>query len=136
MRRISILLILVLCCGGCVSGVPLVGAPMPTAITLTGDPEHGESIFRRGVNGAPPCIGCHALAPGGFGLGPVLRGIQQRAAARIEGVTSEAYIRDSILNPAGYIVPGYRDLMYAHYRDHFSDQDLADLIAFLISLSP
>lgn len=102
--------------------------------TIDGDVQRGEAIFRTGTNGAPACISCHALTPGGFGLGPMLVGIGERAAQRVDGLTADDYIRQSILEPSTYIVPGYRNLMYPNYISVLNEQNLADLIAFLDSL--
>lgn len=106
----------------------------PVTDVASADPAHGETIFRSGINGAPPCIGCHALASGGFSLGPAMIGISQRAAQRVEGLDATGYITESILQPDVYLVPGYRSLMYTDYRSHLSEQDLDDLIAYLLTL--
>lgn len=124
-----LLLLLVLLTVGCGTRA------LPAWVTPPANPDHGEMIFRQGLNGAPPCIGCHALAQGGFSLGPVMVGIAERAASRIEGLPADDYIHESIINPRAFIVPGYRDLMYVDYGTHLTEQDIADLIAFLHSLS-
>ena len=105
-----------------------------STVNVGGDIHRGEAIFRSGTNGAPACISCHALTTGGFSLGPALVGISERAAHRVDGLSADAYIRQSILEPSTYIVSGYRNLMYPNYANAFSEQDLADLIAFLNSL--
>lgn len=102
---------------------------------IDGDLHRGEAIFRTGTNGAPACISCHALTSGGFSLGPIQVDITERAAQRVGGLSADAYIRQSILEPSTYIVLGYRDLMYPNYTSAFNEQNLADLIAFLNSLS-
>ena len=101
---------------------------------IDGDVQRGEAIFRTGTNGAPACISCHALAPGGFSFGPMLTGIGERAAQRVDGLSADDYIRQSILEPSTYVVPGYRSLMYPNYASALNEQNLADLIAFLNSL--
>jgi mono/diheme cytochrome c family protein len=106
----------------------------PVTHVVSADPAHGETIFRDGINGAPPCIGCHALTSGGFSLGPAMTGIRERAAQRIEGLDAAAYLTESILQPDVFLVPGYRSLMFTDYRNHLSDQDLDDLIAYLMTL--
>jgi mono/diheme cytochrome c family protein len=107
----------------------------PEAALSTGDAARGEEIFRHGVNESPPCIGCHQVSNGGFGfaLGPNLSGIATRAGKRVTGMSAEAYLEDSILHPSDFVVPGYRDIMYPQFADHFSDQDVADLVAYLMT---
>jgi cytochrome c2 len=104
--------------------------------TLSGDALRGEMIFDVGVNDSPPCLACHRVTENGFAfsLGPNLVGIAQRAATRIEGITAQVYLQESILDPDSFVVPGYRDIMYPSFADHFSDQDLADLVAYLMTL--
>lgn len=130
MRTLTLLIVL-LVTAGCGS----IATP-PAPLVMRGDAQRGEIIFRQGIDNAPPCIGCHALAARGFSLGPVMAGVRERAGQRIEGLDAEAYIRQSILEPTAYIVPGYRNLMYVSYGEHLNEQDLMDLIAFLTSLPP
>ena len=74
--------------------------------TNPGDPQvikRGEQVFRRS------CNGCHAhlaLAATEFS-GPDLSHIAETAAARKEGMDGPEYIRESILIPGEYVVPGY-----------------------------
>lgn len=109
----------------------------PTAtVTPAADPVRGEEIFVKGINSSPPCITCHQAngAAVGLALGPSLIGIRNRAAARVAGMDAATYLTNSILHPADFIVPGYRDIMYPQFDDHFTEQDVADLIAYLMTL--
>jgi cytochrome c2 len=105
-----------------------------TSNVAQGDAVRGEDIFRHGKGSAPPCMTCHALSPGGFSLGPVMKGISARAGQRTAGLDANAYLRQSILDPKAFIVPGYRDIMFPGYADRFTEQDVADLIAYLLTL--
>jgi cytochrome c2 len=101
-----------------------------------GDATHGERIFREGLNAAPPCVTCHQTAAGatGFSLGPNLASVAERAQTRIDGMTADDYLRQSILDPHSYLVPGYRSIMYPQYAAALSEQDVLDLIAYLRTL--
>lgn len=103
---------------------------------VTGDPLRGEALFRAGVNDAPPCSACHLVVEGGtgFSLAPNLAGIATRAGGRIPSLTAEQYIEDSILHPQNYVVPGYHVSMYTEYATHLTPQDIADLVAYLMTL--
>lgn len=125
MRYLTILLLLFTASCASLSG--------PSGMAA-GDSQRGEALFKSGTNGAPPCMTCHALAPGQFTLGPVMMGIRERAGSRVEQLSVESYLRQSILEPGLYVVPGYRNLMYPEYQSLFSEQNIADLIAFLITL--
>ncbi|MCC6973592.1 MAG: c-type cytochrome [Anaerolineae bacterium] len=102
-------------------------SPAPVA----GNIQQGEHLFKKGKNKAPPCLTCHPLQPGGFALGPSLKGIYERASNRVPGQTAESYLHQSIIAPMTFIVPGYRPIMYPDYEKDLSEQDIADLIAYL-----
>lgn len=103
----------------------------------SGDPTHGDSLFHYGGNGAPPCSSCHQTdrnAAARFSLGPNLGGVSERAGARIEGYSAEEYIHQSIVDPRSFLVPGFRNSMFPRYAQVYSEQDIADLIAYLLTL--
>ena len=103
----------------------------------TGDAERGAELFGMGKGTeAPPCTTCHRVTAGGSGLalGPGLEDIGSKAAARVDGVSAEEYLRESILDPEAYEVSGYRVGMFSGYGEVYSEQDVADLIAYLLSL--
>jgi len=102
-----------------------------------GDAERGQQIFTRGLDEAPPCSTCHVqsgLETRMFQLAPSLISVGERAATRIEGMNAEEYLHHSIVAPSEYVVSGYRAMMYGNYADHFSDKDIADLVAYLLTL--
>jgi mono/diheme cytochrome c family protein len=110
-------------------------APQPSPV-IAGEPAHGEQIFRTGVDGAPPCLTCHQVTQDGYGfsLAPNLSGIAERAPERIAGMSAEQYLMDSILYPEHHVVSGYHVSMFADYAAYLSQQDIADLIAYLLTL--
>jgi mono/diheme cytochrome c family protein len=137
MKRLPILILILLLTSGCTADISsllytVVSASEPQ--TLAGDPARGEDLYRHGVEGAPPCISCHALEPGAFALAPDLHGVAARAGERIAGLAADDYIHQSIVEPRAFVVPGFRDLMYPAYADSLEEEDIQDLIAFLHSL--
>jgi hypothetical protein len=138
MRNYLILLIILCCAAGCGVIVEPPAAPTvtPSAAPIVGDAERGAQIFTAGVNDSPPCSTCHQVVSGGMGfsLGPNLHDIAERAATRIEGTDAETYLEHSILEPHSFVVSGYRDIMYPDYNTHFNEQNLADVIAYLLTL--
>jgi len=135
MRRF-IVMILMLVLGGCTIDLshflPLTVSP--TTPVFTGDAAHGADIFRHGIGDAPPCISCHSLGQSAFSLGPKMIGISQRAGQRVPGLNAESYLRQSILEPSAFVVSGFRDIMYPNFKEKLSQQDIADLIAYLKTL--
>lgn len=104
--------------------------------SFVGDAERGAEIFRLGTNGAPACAGCHLTRPmlSRVMVAPNLSGFAKRAAGRVEGLSAHDYAFASITDPSGFVVDGFKDLMYSRYAERLSAQDIADLIAFLITL--
>ncbi|MBI5666417.1 MAG: cytochrome c [Chloroflexi bacterium] len=132
MSRIALVLALI---------VVLLAACNQKALTnpVTGDPARGAEIFHQGVNGAPACAGCHttsraSFTRGGISIAPNLSGLSQRAGSRIEGLSAEQYLFNSITSPGSFVVDGFQNLMYGQYANQLSRQDLADLLAYLMTL--
>ena len=107
-----------------------------TGMALVGDPVRGKMIFENGLNGAPACKSCHQTAAGYamFALAPNLKGIAEQAAKRIPGMSAPQYIEDSIRHPSDFIVSGFHVAMYPDFGKDYSDQDIADLVAYLMTL--
>jgi len=112
----------------------------------TGDPARGEQLWNKGVSfasGKPaPCSACHSLVTGQEPTtGPALEGIGARAATPVPGQDAATYIRHSIQAPGDFLVPGEKfvtaegkSVMPATLGNDMDAQDLADLIAFLLTL--
>ena len=96
----------------------------PTGGEAEGDPAAGEEVF---ANAQPACGSCHTLAAANATqtLGPNLDEVLADKDA--------AFIRESIVNPGAEVTEGFPDnLMPSDYGDKLSDQELADLVAFLV----
>jgi nitric oxide reductase subunit C len=133
------------------SSVPeSTGAPVTTAAptgvpsSVPGDPVRGAQVFSK-----LPCSSCHDVThpfPGG-NVCPNLGNIATEAARIVKspdyhGQASDAagYIRESIVNPNAYIVPGsqYRapdgqSVMPKNFGQTLTPQQIDDLIAFLLT---
>jgi coenzyme F420-reducing hydrogenase delta subunit/cytochrome c2 len=101
-----------------------------------GDPERGKDIFfASSIGQSAGCRVCHSIKSGEKKVGPSLAGIATRAATRIPGMSAEAYIRQSIEDPGAYVVEGFPNVMLPDMAEKLSDQDMEDLIAFLMTLT-
>jgi cytochrome c553 len=98
-----------------------------------GDVARGAALFTQSINGAPACSGCHALDATTL-VGPGMEGYGARAGSRVSGMSAEQYTLDSILRPASHLVPNFSNLMYNDFASKLSAQDIADLVAFSLSL--
>lgn len=101
-----------------------------------GDAERGQEIFQSGADNAPACAVCHLIekVPGRFGVGPNLKGVATRAAERVEGVSAEEYLYDSIVDPGSYVVDGFTNAMFPKFADVLTDEQLDDVVAYLLTL--
>jgi mono/diheme cytochrome c family protein len=89
-----------------------------------GDPAAGKEVFD---SAQPSCGSCHTLEAAGATqtLGPNL---DEGLADKDEG-----FIHESIVNPDADVTEGFPDnLMPEDYGDKLSDQELSDLVAFLV----
>ncbi len=103
---------------------------------IKGDPVMGERLFNDQVFGARAgCTICHSLDPNQLKAGPSLAGVATRAASRVPGLSAEAYLRQSILEPNAYVVEGYPSgQMPANFKTLLSDSQVQDIVAFLLTL--
>ncbi len=88
------------------------------------------------------CIACHTAAAETEAeqIGPSLLGLTTRSATTIAESTYtgkaesvEAYIRESILEPEIYLVPGYEPVMPPTYQASINEQEITDLIQYLLT---
>ncbi|HKC41063.1 MAG TPA: cytochrome c, partial [Gemmatimonadales bacterium] len=118
--------------------IPQLQSEVPEALALTSDasPEAlaaaGEKIF----NGSGGCTSCHGLgtrAPNlvtdHAGQGP----IGARCASREPGKDCKAYLHESLVKPAAFLVPGFEPIMPDMSRQLSPDQ-LWAVVAYLESL--
>jgi mono/diheme cytochrome c family protein len=120
---------------------PTAEAPaVETREALLGDAERGADIFQNGTEDTPACSTCHGITRQAFGsrfahnLGPNLYGLSERAGNRVEGLTAEEYIHNSIVNPGDYLVEGFDNQMYPLFGEQLSEQEIADLVAYAVTL--
>jgi nitric oxide reductase subunit C len=121
-----------------------VGAP-PQQPASTDPVAVGQALFSK----TPPgCFACHSTAPGVNLVGPSLAGLADRASERIEeeagyhGKATDAagYIRESILHPNAYVVPGPtyssngQSLMPANFGEILDSTQVDALVGYLMTL--
>ncbi|HLS47940.1 MAG TPA: c-type cytochrome [Gemmatimonadales bacterium] len=118
--------------------------PQPTAVASDDPVALGTALFR---NAPPGCFACHSTSPGVNLAGPSLAGIAARAASIVdsagyggEAADAEGYIREAIVNPHAYLVPGQmysaggRSFMPDNYETTLSAEQIDQLVAYLATL--
>jgi cytochrome c553 len=129
MQRGILVLVLLLALVGCGAGA----SPEATEASLpAGDAARGAELFNTSVNGAPSCEACHTLTVETL-VGPGLLGYGEQAGTQVEGQTAEDYSYTSIVRPADHVVDGFGNLMYTQYERMLSEQEIADLMAFILT---
>jgi cytochrome c len=101
--------------------------------SLEGSADRGGTLFRTAQGAVPACSTCHSTGQEKI-VGPGLGGISTEAGKRVRGQSATDYIRTSIVNPGAFLVPGFQNIMPPVYAQRLSDQDIADLIAYLMTL--
>ena len=85
----------------------------------------GETVFL-----TKGCTGCHSRAGVSEGfVGPDLTALADRAGDRVEGLSAEEYVRQSVLDPLAYVVDGYDPVMPVLPVD---TQELDALVEYLL----
>ncbi len=117
-----------------------VGTDITTALP-TGDPTNGKAITE-----AKGCVGCHlssAVGPAWLASAdPAGEGIGTRAGHRFKddgytgkATSAEQYLFESIVQPNAYVVPPFQPgIMPATFGGSLSKQDVADVIAYLLTV--
>jgi cytochrome c2 len=104
------------------------------------DAERGRRLYTGEIplpNDTFACIQCHPVLPGENAavLGPNLSNIGNRAGSAVPGQSAEAYLRESIVDPDAYLSGGFQEGIHPReYKDLLSDADVADLIAYMLTL--
>jgi cytochrome c oxidase subunit 2 len=116
--------IVVLLVGATVAVYALDPGTQQTASAAVGSVE-GETVFL-----TKGCTGCHSRAGVSEGfVGPDLTALADRAGDRVEALSAEEYVRQSVLDPQAYVVDGYDPVMPVLPVD---TQELDALVEYLL----
>lgn len=103
----------------------------PAEPVATEPAARGRQLYR-----ALDCAACHEPGLRNFWrpVGPPLDRVGEVAGSRRPGVPPEEYLRQAIVDPGAYLVPGYPDSMPRGLERGLSEDDLAALVWYLASL--
>lgn len=80
------------------------------------------------------CIGCHSLDPAVQMTGPTWFDVADTVVNRVPGESPALYLYHSILLPNSHVVEGYpQNIMPQNYQDLLSQEDVADIVAYLLT---
>jgi len=112
--------------------------PLVILISTLGDTANGETLFDTEFTtalGVWRCAQCHNVDSEEQLIGPGLLNLRDRAGDRVEGMTAERYVFNSIVAPGEYIVEGYpENVMPPNYAEILTEQEIYDLSAYVLSL--
>jgi cytochrome c2 len=95
-----------------------------------GDAASGEQLFTNEGG----CHACHSLEPGELIVGPSLAGVATRAGTERPDYSAELYLYESIAYPNAYAAQDATStIMPTNFKARLTPQQLADLIAFLMT---
>ena len=95
------------------NSIPQIESRPPEEITTLSaemTPEELAELGQQIVEGKGGCLVCHSIGSPGS-RAPDLAGVGARAATRIEGLSAEEYLRQSLTDPSAYVVEGYEPIM-------------------------
>lgn len=116
---------------------PTVGTDITKQLPQ-GDAQHGQALVAQFG-----CTACHIAAPTGPAWMPTpdQPGIGARAQTRFtqpdytgKATNAEQYLFEAIVNPSAYLVPNFQDIMPKTFATQLTDQDMADIIAYLLTI--
>lgn len=105
-------------------------SPNASPVAMVGDVAAGKAL-------SVQCLGCHTV-DGGKSVGPTwkdLYGSEVKLKDGSEVMADHAYLTESIKDPNAKVVDGFPANAMPPYGAILSDQDVADLVAYIQSLS-
>jgi cytochrome c551/c552 len=96
-----------------------------SALLANADASNGAALVT-----AYGCAACHRSPTH---IAPSFVGIAERAATRRPPLSAAEYVYESITNPTAYVVDGFQPAMPPNYPERLTDQELGDIIAYLLS---
>ena len=101
-----------------------------------GDVASGEALYAQTLVGTQPgCVTCHSLETGVVAVGPSLAKIGDDAGTRVSGQSADQFLKQSIVAPNEHIAEGFSaNLMPSTYGSELSEQQINDLVAYLLTL--
>jgi nitric oxide reductase subunit C len=129
-------------CGGGATPAPS-GGSQPAA-SGAGNADSGKKLFGETViasAGSPGCVTCHSLEKGKTLVGPSMAGIATEVTKDLKdpaykgtAKTVEEFLRESIVDPDVWLTAGFSAGIMPKTLNKLSEQELNDLIAYLLTL--
>lgn len=114
----------------------LVLPPQEVELKAEMTPTDLAKVGREIAEGKGLCLTCHTIGKQGALRFPDLANVENRAGARVAGLTDIQYFTQTLYEPNAFIVPGFNPGMPTINKPPIglSDQEILAVIAFLQSL--
>jgi cytochrome c551/c552 len=129
------------------TATPKVVATATQPPAAAGDATRGEALFKNGIGdpAVPTCLSCHVVDTDEIKVGPSQKGVATHGIphAQAQGQDLAIYFHTSIVNPNAFLVPNPEghvfsingtSIMYQDYAKHLTEQQINDLVAYLLTL--
>ncbi len=118
-------------------GMVVFGCGDTASVPLSGSAAQGKDLFKQtSLAGNAGCITCHSLTPEKDLVGPSMAGIGSRAEERRAGLAAADYIRESIVSPNAFVVPGFDDnKMPKNWDEVLSEAEVQALVDYLLTVT-
>lgn len=105
--------------------------PINDAPALSEQARSGQTLF----NTVGACNSCHTVNGVGGLIGPDLVGVADRMRIAHPDLSAEEGLELEIVDPIEHVTENYRgDLMPFNYADTLTDEQIKEIVAYLISL--
>jgi len=111
--------------------------PAKKLITVSTPPSELAAIGEELLRTKGGCLICHKVTESGNERGPDLRQAADKAATRKPGLSAEAYLVESLVEPDVFLVPGYPKMMPSAMKPpaNLSMAEVKSVVAYLQSLA-
>ena len=100
----------------------------PATPTLSPQASLGKELFTR------ECASCHSLLEDTVIVGPSMKGVAHRAQTRVPDQDARSYLLSSIIDPGGYVLEGFQDLMPTNFGKRLTGEEIDALVAYMLTL--
>lgn len=110
--------------------------PRPSGAAAPGPAPQPPASDAAAIMAKYGCLACHKVKGQGGAIGPSLDEAARQAGKRVPGLSAEAYLRQSILEPNAFVVAGFPgNVMPLDLSQRMAPGEVDTLVKYLLSLA-